>query len=110
MFEQGGQGPDDVADVTEAPGLGAVAVDGDRFVAQGLGHEAGDDHAVGAGLTGPHGVEEPDDDGGETLLLPVGVGQDLVDRLGLGVGPAALQGGAQDPVVVLSSRSDRFFP
>ena len=68
---------------------------------QGLGHEAGDDHAVGTGLAGADGVEEADDDGGETLLLPIGVGEDLVDGLGLGVGPAALEWRTQDAVVVL---------
>ncbi len=75
---QTGEGADDIADVTEASALGAIAVDRERFASERLLNEARDDHAVLAGLAGADGIKEAraDDIGPE--LLVIGQTQELI--------------------------------
>ena len=91
---------DDVVDTTEATGLPAVSEHGDRFSPQRLSDEPRDYHSVTPGLTRSDRVEQPHDDRLEALFTPVGVRQDLVDRLGLGVGPPTLQRRPENPIVI----------
>ena len=67
-------------------------------------HEARDDHAVLAALPRADGVEQPGDDDIEPRLLVVGEREELVHRLRVGVGPAALRRRAVDAAVVLGER------
>jgi hypothetical protein len=81
-----------VADVAEAAGLRAVAVDGQRLAAQCLVGEPRQHHAVPPGLTRAGHVEQPADDRPHATLPPVRRGHRLVHRLRLGVRPAVRQG------------------
>jgi hypothetical protein len=63
-----------------------------------------DDHAVLAALARADGVEQADDHAVEAALLVVGECQELVHRLGVGVGPATRRGGAVDAARVLGER------
>ena len=96
------EGPHDVGDVGEAPGLCAVPVDRDGFSPEGLLHQVGDDHAILAGLAGAHGVEEAHDRHGEAVFHPVCQGEELIQGLGAGIAPAPGAGGAHDGVVFLA--------
>src|SRR5215213_6866226 len=55
------QPPDQVVDVTEAAGLGAVPEDRDGLPLHRLADEGGDRAAVVGAHSGPVGVEDPDD-------------------------------------------------
>ena len=61
-----------------------------RLARQRLAHEVRDDHPVAPGLPRADGVEEAPDDRRQLALLPVGEGEELVDRLRARIGPAAL--------------------
>ena len=98
------QRADDVADIGEAARLIAVAEDGDRLARQRLAHEGRQHHPVARGLPRPDGVEEPDDDDGQLLLLPVGEREELVERLAARVGPAMAAGRAHHQIGVLAER------
>src|SRR5439155_6172280 len=87
--------------VGEAARLLAVPVDGDGLALEGLADEAGQDHAVAARLPRSDRVEEPEDHHGETVLAVIGETEELVDRFGARVAPAALRRGAADAVVLL---------
>jgi hypothetical protein len=87
-FGDGDDRLDRVIDVGEAARLGAVAVDRQVVALQGLRDEAGQDHAVGAELSRPDRVEEPDDDCARILLARVAEGEHLAERLRGGVPPA----------------------
>ena len=101
-LEQAEHAGDEVVDVEEAPGLGPVAVHGEGLAPQRLAHEGGHHHPVAAALAGPDGVEGPHDHRLEPVIAGVDVGHELVDGLGLGVGPAADQRRAVDAVGVLA--------
>src|SRR5437588_170851 len=85
------QRSDRVRDMAEAAALRAVAVDLERTPGERGLHEARDDHPVLAALARPDGVEEPDDHAVESALLVVGEREELVHRLRVRVGPAALR-------------------
>ena len=104
VVEQADQAADHVGHVGEAARLLAVAVDRDGHPGQRLAHEVGDHHAVLPGLPRADRVEQADHHRGQLPLFPVGDGQELVDRLAAGVGPAALVGRAQHQVAVLAER------
>ena len=91
--------------MAEAAGLLAVAVDLDRLAGERALDEARDDHAVHAGLARADGVEQARDDAVEAALVRVGEREELVHRLRVGVGPAALGGRAVDPAVGLAQRA-----
>ena len=95
VVEEADEAAHHVGHVAEAPGLGAVAVDGEGLARHRLAHQAGDDHPVGRALAGADGVEQADDRGGQAPLPVVGEGQDLVDRLGRAVRPAGDAGRAR---------------
>ena len=77
-----------VVDVAEAARLVAVAVHLERLVRQRGAHEAGDDHPVLAALPRADGVEQARDDDPELALLVQRQGEELVERLRVGVRPA----------------------
>jgi hypothetical protein len=87
-------------------------VDLERLPRQGALDEAGDDHPVRAALARADGVEEADDHAVEPALLVVGEREELVHRLGVGVGPsgapswapAARRRGPADAAGVLRER------
>src|SRR3954453_13408061 len=105
MVEQSSQAVDDIGDVTETAGLGAVAEDGNRLSSQGLANEPGHDHAVGRALPGANGVEQADDNRWKTALPVVDVGKHFVDRLRDRVGPSGDRDPAQNSVSVLPERT-----
>ncbi len=57
--EQADDALDEIIDVTKAAGLRAVAVDRQRFAAQGLAHEIGQHTAVVQSHAWPVGIEDP---------------------------------------------------
>jgi len=57
-----------------------------------------------AGLARADGVEEPEDRDGQTALLVVGQGEELVEQLAGGVRPAADAARSDDDVVLLVLR------
>ena len=71
------QAADQVVDVAEAAGLGAVAEDGDRLALHRLADEGRDRAAVVRAHPRPVGVEDPDDRGVDALLAVVGHRQRL---------------------------------
>jgi hypothetical protein len=58
VFGQGNDGLNGIVDVQETAGLLAISVHSERFSAQALLDETGDDHTILAYLTGTHGVEQ----------------------------------------------------
>src|SRR5713226_1507155 len=95
---------DGVADVAEAAGLLAGAIDADGGVIQGGLDEIGEDHSVAAGLARSDGIEQANDDDGELFFLPVGEGEKFIEGLGGGVAPAAFGCGAEDEVGIFVER------
>ena len=95
---------DGVADVAEAAGLFAVAIDADGRVVEGGLHEIGQDHAVAAGLARTDGVEQAHDDDGKLLFFPVREREKFIESLGGGVTPAAFGGGPENEVGVFVER------
>ena len=71
------QAADQVVDVTEAPGLRAVAEDGDRLLLHRLTHERRDRAPVVRAHAWAVGVEDADDRGVDALLAVVGHRQRL---------------------------------
>src|SRR6058998_3698009 len=71
-----------------------------RFVRQA--HEARHDHPVAADLTRSDRVEVPDDHDGHAAIAAVRQPEELVNRLGDRVAPAALHGRPEDAVVFLA--------
>ena len=104
MLTQRDHGSNDVAHPSEAPSLEAVPEDRNRLRRQGLANESGHDHAILAGLSRPDRIEQPNDDGGQFFLTPVGHGQKLVNRLRAGVTPTAFVRRADQQVVFFSKR------
>ena len=91
--------------MAEAAGLGAVAEDLERPSRERRGDEPRDHHPVVAALARAHGVEEPRDHDVEPALLVVGEREELVHRLRVGVGPAALGRRPIDAAVALLQRA-----
>jgi hypothetical protein len=75
-----------------------------RLVREGALDEARNDHPVLAALARADSVEEPDDDAVQPHLLVIGERQELVHRLGVGVGPAAHGRRSVDPPGILRER------
>ncbi len=88
---QPGEGADRVLHVAEAARLVPVAEDLEPAAAERGADEARDHHPVAAALARADGVEEADDHAVEPALLVVGEREELVHRLRVGVGPAALR-------------------
>src|SRR5436853_19902 len=65
----------------------------------GLTNASWHDHPILAGLSRPDRIEQPNDDGGQFFLAPVGHGQKLVNRLRAGVTPTAFVRRADQQVV-----------
>ena len=68
--------------------LATVVVDDDLLVVKGGFDEAGQNHAVLAGLAGAYGVEEANCGDFKALGFVQGVGDSLFESFGVGVGPA----------------------
>ena len=98
------QRSDDVAHPGEAASLGAIAVNRDRLVRQRLADEIRQDHSIVAVLPRSNGVEEPHDDRGKAVLLPVRQREEFVYELAGRVPPAAFMGRAQHKVGVFPER------
>src|ERR1035437_6138164 len=73
---------------------------GEWLAGERLPDEARDNHAVAAGLARADGVEQPDYDRLQTVFHRIQVGEGLVERLGLSIGPAVLQRRPDVAVVV----------
>ncbi len=86
--EQGDQPGHLVVDVAQAPGLGPVAVHGERPSLDGLGQEVRDHPPVAGAEPGPVGVEDADDAGVDTSAPPVGGRERFAEALGLVVNTA----------------------
>ncbi len=84
-----------VPDVAEAAGLLAIAVNFDGFSIERPLHEVRENHPIAPGLPRAHRVEKTNDDYRLLLFFPVGKSQKLVERLGCGIAPAPLRGGAE---------------
>jgi len=95
---------DGVADIAEAAGLLAVAVDLDGLVVDGLLDEIGEDHAVTTGLAWANGIEKAHDDDGELFFFPVGECEKFIESFGGSVAPTAFGSGAKDEVGVFVER------
>lgn len=78
-----GVGAGNVMDGDEIAGLGAVAINGDRLVAQGAVDEDGDGGGVGAGrvLAGTEDVEVTEGDGGEAAGIGKEAGSSIRRRV-----------------------------
>ena len=83
---------DEIGDVAEASGLGAVAVDGEGLAVQRLHHEVGDDAAVVGLEAGAVGVEDADQMGVDAVVAVVGHDGGLGESLGLVVDGARADG------------------
>jgi hypothetical protein len=90
---------DEVGDVAEAAGLGAVAEDGDRFL-EGLADEGRDDAAVVEAHAFAVGVEDADDAGVDLVLAVVGHGEGFGEAFGFVVAAARADGVDVAPVVL----------
>lgn len=102
VLGEGQDGLHSILDVQEAAGLSPVPVHAQELIPQRLPDEAGDDHAVTAGLPGSDGVEQAEDHDGQAFFVVIGQRQELIHHFGGRVGPAAAAGRAQDHVVVLA--------
>src|SRR5207302_9466764 len=98
---QPGERANRVLHVAEAARLRAVPVDLERTACERGLDESRDDHAVLAALTRTDRVEEPDDDAVEPTLLVICEREELVQRLRLGVRPAARRRRAVHPLALL---------
>ena len=87
--------------MAEAPRLAAVAVDLERLSGQSALHEARDDVPVAAVLPRPDGVEEARDHAAQAALVAKRQGEELVERLRVGVRPALRGRRPVDPLRVL---------
>lgn len=99
--EQRRKGWDDITDIAEATRLGAVTMHFEREIFECLFDESGQDHAVLADLSGSDGVEEPDDDNGESMGIVMGEGEVFSEGFGECVGPSSRGGRTVDRVVLL---------
>ena len=77
------------------------SVYGDRLVGQRLAYERGQDHPVAAGLARPDRVEQAPHHDRQLALAVVGDRQELVERLGARIRPAAARGRTHHDVAVL---------
>ena len=91
-FRQAQEAVDFVADVAEAAGLAAVAVDGEVFAAQSLLHEVGDDAAVVELHARAVGVEDADDARIDLVIAVIGHGDGFGEALGFVVDRARADG------------------
>src|SRR5258707_14150351 len=99
--------PYEVADVAKAARLFAVAEDGERLAAQGLGDEVGDDPAVGQAHAWPVGVEDANDAGVDVVIATIGHRHRLGKALGFVVDAARADGVDIAPVVLLLRMDER---
>ncbi len=83
---------DEIGDVAEAAGLGAVAVDGEGLAFEGLDEEVGDDAAVVGLETGAIGVEDADKVGVDAVVAVIGHDGSLGETLGFIVDGAQADG------------------
>ena len=77
-------------------------MNGNRLVFKGRLNEARHDHTVLAGLARADRVEQPDDHYRQAGFLPVCKSEKFIERLGAGVGPAMLIGGAGKEIVLFA--------
>ena len=88
-----------VAHIAERSRLFAFAVDGERFIVNGLFDEAGHNHAVMAHLIRSDGIEQAHDHDIQAVFACIGKGKELVGQLGHGIGPAQASRRRQHNVV-----------
>jgi hypothetical protein len=89
---------DEVGDVAEGAGLGAVAEDGDGLALEGLAAEGGDDAAVLGAHARAVGVEDADDAGFDAVVAVVGHDDGFGEALGFVVDAAGADGVDVAPV------------
>src|SRR5262249_30040082 len=87
---QANEGLNDIADVTEATGLLAVAENAQGPARFGGGDEARQDHAVAAGLPRSDGIEEAGNDNREVAPTGVGESEEFVHEFRAGIAPAGM--------------------
>src|SRR5262249_30817697 len=92
---------------TKTTALFAVAINRDRTSRERLLHERRDHHAILAGLSRSHSIEQADDYSRQFLFPPECEREKLIDRFRAGVTPASLRGRAHDEIAVFRKRDIR---
>ena len=101
VFLTAGEAPDaldEIGDVGEAACLGAIALDSERFTAEGLTAEGRDDAAVIEAHAGTVGIEDADDFGIDAMEAVIGHGHGLGEAFGFVVDAARADGVDVAPV------------